>query len=551
MVDQTYLPNKTVTLKDDNLISTNPGFSIPKINVAVKDNYLSHKTVNITISEIAEKIEAKPNTDQTNSLTNASSSSSSISAKDNYSSLKTANIVDAITTEKSEEKPKEDNLNIVNKPPSPSLNLRTNDNYSFLKTVNIIDSITSEKKEEKPKIDQWNNADKISPSTLTNDSKGNYLSHKTVNLAEGVIIPKAEEKSVDSNIHIEIKSTTTKEELTIVQRLSPDSDNSIQVEYSEHKSVSVSNIEVASIEALKKQEINTPSPINDRGAEKENYPSYKTVTINAAETIPTKKDLEGKPIISLEIKSVAITNIKATGHTIDNYPDNKSYTFVKEDYKTLPINAAISTSVKNEEIAVPLNNKPQTAITSVKAKKTVFWMVLSIVLFFASATTGWLSYHSQNSFNEELILLKQNNDNLTDSIKKLQKDKLHFDDLIIRGGKIDTQNNIMVVNAATESEAIRICFSIGSNQYAAKGKKVVYIRLIDPNNHVLLKTKENLFEYRGNQIPFSLKEEVEYLKAEMMLCFDYKLEEKLQKGLYKAEIYNDGVLDGTGTFELK
>jgi hypothetical protein len=37
----------------------------------------------------------------------------------------------------------------------------------------------------------------------------------------------------------------------------------------------------------------------------------------------------------------------------------------------------------------------------------------------------------------------------------------------------------------------------------------------------------------------------------MMLCFDYKPTEKVAPGAYKAEIYNEGVLDGTTTFELK
>lgn len=541
MVDKTYLPNKTVTLKEDNLNTSNTPPPLAKTIVKTSDNYLSHKTVNLAVGIVSEKKEEK------------------ISEKKEDK-----------VPEKKEEKPKEEQLNTPIKQSTTPVNIDSKANYPTNKTVNLGGEVSSEKKEEKSKEEQLYAPKNPAPPAVNIDSKTNYPSHRTINLSGEITGIKQEEKPAVSSTS-EVKITITQEEQTKVQSTTIETSDSKLVvkhtEYAEHKTVTISGAEVSSNDSTSnKQQVTDRQPITtEREIKKEDYPKPKTETISGEEKPTIVKDAENVAIVSPVNESESKTSGITTGTVQGNYPIHKSFSFIKEEAKTVKedtkapiINPAKAeqtenkiSPVKKEEATVKGTVKPQTIIVQVKAKKPVLWMIMSITLFLTSAAAGWFIYHQQSTFKGEIALLQQNTEDLTDSIKKLQKDKLHFDDLIIRGGKIDPKNNITVMENASESEAIRICFSISSNQYAAKGKKTVYIRLIDPNNNVMVKAKENLFEYKRKQIPYSLTEEVEYKNQELMLCFDYKPDEKLIPGNYKAEIYNDGVLDGVGTFELK
>lgn len=516
MVDKTYSPNKTILLKKDNLNTTDTQSAAPKSSHSAIVNYPSHKSVNLSIGvnevkEIEKPSEKKAIEDQSNnSNTFNVSTINNVALKAYYLSHKTVDLSQQVAPEKIEVKPKEGKTAEINKPST-------------------------------------------SPSLIV--SKGNYPSHKTINLTDSTILIQQEEKPFEAKKAIDIKTTIVNAEQTIVENFNSDTNAPLFIEkLSEKKIEFTSKVEITPISGVKQPTIDTLQAITGKEEKKENYPASKTILINSEESIKPamvdKTDLKVEPVISELTKTMPDAGIKTSEKALTNYPDHKSFSFVKNENKTSQINQVAPALVKDEK-AVLETAKVQTAGTATKAKKPIFWMSLSAVIFIASATTVWFSYHQQNALKDEILALKTNKEELTDSIMKLQKNKLQFDDIIIRGGKIDTKNNISIVNAAAESEAIRICFSITDNPSVPQGKKIVYVRFIGPDNKILMKAKDNMFDYKGNQIPFSLKEEINYKNKEMMLCLDYKLEEKLLKGLYKAEIYNEGVLDGTGSFELK
>jgi hypothetical protein len=552
MVDQTYLPSKTVTLKDDKLNVASTESPAPKSNVSGTDNYLSHKTVILNPGSIElKKEEIKP-----------PSLASNIDSKVDEISQKTINIVNEIKNEKIEEKVIEVKSDIINAINTSALNIvDVKGNYLSHKSVDLTTQVVAEKIEEKLKKEESNKINIPSPSFVSDGSKGNYPSHKTIDLSGNTI--KQEEKPIEQKISIDVKTIISKEEQTIVQTIAADTNSSMILEkVSEQRVEFVSKVDIA-VEKIVNQVIDAPQTIGLREDKNESYPVRKTIILKEEEKIPLpvteKKDLVDQVIVSAENKIESATVLKSTETLSTTYPNHKTHYFVKEENKVVAENDGASTvaasssspSIKKEEPILQVNTKPGTVVSSDKPKKPVLWMVISSSLFIVTAISIWFFYNQQNSLKEEIYLLKINNETLADSVLKLRRDKLQFDDIIIRGGKIDPKNNITLLENATDAEALRICFSINSNQYATIGKKAVYIRIIDPNNNVLVNTKDNLFEYKGNQIPFSLKKEVEYRKEELMLCIDYKPEEKLQKGLYKAEIYNDGVLDLKGSFELK
>lgn len=560
MVNQTYLPNKTVTLNEGNLNFQNTPASVPKNTVGAKENYSSHKTVNLSNAPVNEKKEEKPKeaAPLTNSNPPPAVTRNDVKVNNNYLSHKSVNLTEETAPPEKQEKQAEVQQSSINKPTIHTPKNDSKSNYSSHKTVDLTGGTTVVKNVEKPAEDNVQAINKPVLRSVDVGTQDNYLSHKTVNLTDEKSFSGPENKSSESTVYIDIKTTTISEEKIAVQNVTTKSEESQQIEthseYSERKTVSITGAEVSSTDFNKdkQQEINRPQVTGEKRDHKEIYSSLKTVSISTNEEIPVVTESERKvverPIVSSGNTSEPATTHKLSGTDEGIYPYNKSFSFVKDDGKPPGINN-VGATVKNEGNGSREKINPQivTAAPVGKAKKPVLWMILSSALFIASATAAWFSYNQ----HQEIFLLKQNEVVLTDSLNKLQRHRLHFDDLIIKGGKVDAKNNITVVDNVSEAEALRICFSINGNSYASRGKKILFIRFIDPNKNALVKATENTFEYKGGQIPFSLKETVDYKNEEMMLCFDYKVEATLAKGIYKAEIYTDGILDGIETFELK
>lgn len=311
------------------------------------------------------------------------------------------------------------------------------------------------------------------------------------------------------------------------------------------------------------------------------YPVHKTVSLSQQDSsvntiTPPVKEEQKVPVI--EQKATTITNITPVTTNPENkiqhtdlpipnselsttsYPAHKTYSFTKEEPRnenqetrtksqeqtsvTVPKQETISqeSSIKNQK------TNPQTPASGItaKPKKPVLWIALCSVLFLLALAASWYGYSKQ----EEITTLKAGNEVLEENVQRLQKD-LFIDDIIARGGKIDAKNNITVTDVAANSEALRVCFSVAGNPRAKAGKKTIYIRITDSANNALTASKENTFEYKREQLPYTAKETINYKNDDMMLCVDYKPTQKLQKGAYKAEIYSEGVLDGSTTFELK
>jgi len=59
-----------------------------------------------------------------------------------------------------------------------------------------------------------------------------------------------------------------------------------------------------------------------------------------------------------------------------------------------------------------------------------------------------------------------------------------------------------------------------------------------------------MFSFEGQNIPYSLKQSVEYAGEDLTQTMYWNVEEILQKGTYTAEFFIDGSLCGTCTFVL-
>ncbi|MDR0973290.1 MAG: hypothetical protein LBM61_04830 [Prevotellaceae bacterium] len=96
-----------------------------------------------------------------------------------------------------------------------------------------------------------------------------------------------------------------------------------------------------------------------------------------------------------------------------------------------------------------------------------------------------------------------------------------------------------------------ISFTITKNITATTGEKTLYIRIMKPDNDVLTKDASDTFAYENRQLSYSIKKYIEYTGEEQSATVYWQVEEYLYAGRYRVDIFADGNLIGTQTFELQ
>jgi hypothetical protein len=108
-------------------------------------------------------------------------------------------------------------------------------------------------------------------------------------------------------------------------------------------------------------------------------------------------------------------------------------------------------------------------------------------------------------------------------------------------------------NRAKKTKRFAINFTLDENSITPTGTKNVYLRITDPNQHILIQNNQPVFSYEGEEIAYSSVREVEYdgSIANAVIYFEYNGTEALPKGSYNVDIFCDGNMIGTSTVILK
>jgi hypothetical protein len=111
-----------------------------------------------------------------------------------------------------------------------------------------------------------------------------------------------------------------------------------------------------------------------------------------------------------------------------------------------------------------------------------------------------------------------------------------------------------VTDKASRTDRIRICFTIGENPLVPAGKMNIYIRIVRPDNVVVIKSKYDTFVFNGQTLPFSLREDIDYQGKSMRVCVDWTkkdTDKPAMKGKYMVTVFGDDKEIGSGSFDLK
>jgi hypothetical protein len=107
---------------------------------------------------------------------------------------------------------------------------------------------------------------------------------------------------------------------------------------------------------------------------------------------------------------------------------------------------------------------------------------------------------------------------------------------------------------ASRTDRVRVCFTIGENPLVNSGKKIIYIRIMRPDNVVVIKSKYDTFIFNGQTVPYSIREDIDYTGKSMNLCVNWtkrNTDVPAMKGKYNVTVFTEDKEIGSGTFELK
>ena len=141
----------------------------------------------------------------------------------------------------------------------------------------------------------------------------------------------------------------------------------------------------------------------------------------------------------------------------------------------------------------------------------------------------------------------------------LQKDKEELTHQVTLASKLDAVGIVVkTLNSKGKEtskikkiENIQVNFLIAKNVTAQPGERYVYVRIIKPDGDVLIKNRDNLFAYEDSEINFSMKRLITYDNEESAVELYWKVEEFLDPGTYKVEIFADGNMIGKKSFSIE
>ena len=172
------------------------------------------------------------------------------------------------------------------------------------------------------------------------------------------------------------------------------------------------------------------------------------------------------------------------------------------------------------------------------------------------------SLNRKNKFlMEENRKVKQNYMEMESRNKALEKDKkklsqkiekaamlealdLHVEGINKRGKDVSTKR---------KAEQLKISFTLSKNVTSKRGNKKLYIRILRPDQILLVKSNDNLFKFENLRIPYSAMREVTYEGNELPIniFWDNTGESPFMDGIYTIDVFTDGNNIGTASFAFK
>ncbi|NDW19565.1 hypothetical protein D0T53_11675 [Dysgonomonas sp. 216] len=146
----------------------------------------------------------------------------------------------------------------------------------------------------------------------------------------------------------------------------------------------------------------------------------------------------------------------------------------------------------------------------------------------------------------------------TQTLSKVTQEKQNLTEKVTLAAKLDaaavsvsaTNSKGKVQKKIKSVEQLIVSFVLTKNITAEPGERTIYVRIMKPDDEVLVKSRANVFQYENREINYSMKRSVEYGGEETPVTLYWAVEEYLMPGTYRADIFADGSLIGSRSFTL-
>ncbi|MFT3994599.1 MAG: hypothetical protein QM660_09850 [Dysgonomonas sp.] len=176
------------------------------------------------------------------------------------------------------------------------------------------------------------------------------------------------------------------------------------------------------------------------------------------------------------------------------------------------------------------------------------------------------SYIAQiDSLNRANEQLRKENKEITDkyhqttqTLNQVSQQKENLNEKVVLASKLDatgisiaaTNRKGKVQKKIDKVEQLIINFTITKNITAEPGERTIYVRIMKPDEDILVKSRTNVFPYENKDINYSIRKIIEYGGEEVPVTMYWAVEEYLMPGTYRVDIFADGSRIGSKSFTL-
>ena len=170
---------------------------------------------------------------------------------------------------------------------------------------------------------------------------------------------------------------------------------------------------------------------------------------------------------------------------------------------------------------------------------------------------------SLNAENEKLKVenrqVTQKYQQASSTAARLSKEKEKLSERVEMASRLDAVNIQVqpitskgkVSKNISKAAQLKLTFIVAKNITAPVGEQTIYVRLMKPDDDILIKPNSGRFQFENKDIAYSIKRTIEYDGEEKNVELYWDIEEYLSPGTYRADIFAGGNFIGRKSFVLE
>ncbi len=186
-------------------------------------------------------------------------------------------------------------------------------------------------------------------------------------------------------------------------------------------------------------------------------------------------------------------------------------------------------------------------------------------------TQGYVSqidslYRVNKTLKDENVKIKDKFSKEQEKTTELTKDKEQLNEKVTLASSLKAYNikgipvklksggkKEDIEDKAKRTDRIKVVFTLSENLIAQPGTKSIYVRIARPDDKILTVANDDdhAFDYNGQKIQFSIKQDIDYENKAMDLVMYWDKTDEFIAGTYVVSVFTDGYLIGEGQFVMK